>query len=185
MRAYGMIKSDMSGIKELRLKSQVPDSYDMSKQTRSIVDQGNRGICVSVALTDVLQYSALQKHKTSNLPLDYFYNYRKDKNVDGMSVREAVNIASPDTYAKIQDPDTLKSAVIANGPVIMCLPVKSSDNSFWRGNSVIGGHAVVITGWNSDGFIFKNSWGTSYGSSGFGLIPYSDWKYILELWTIF
>lgn len=43
----------------------------------------------------------------------------------------------------------------------------------------LGGHALVIIGYNDDKKIFniRNSWGTSWGDSGYGTIPY---EYILS-----
>jgi C1A family cysteine protease len=40
---------------------------------------------------------------------------------------------------------------------------------------LLGGHAIVICGYNdiTQQFIFRNSWGTSWGSVGYGLIPYA------------
>ncbi|MEH6526401.1 MAG: C1 family peptidase [Sneathiella sp.] len=38
-----------------------------------------------------------------------------------------------------------------------------------------GGHALAIVGYNANGFIVQNSWGRSWGSSGFALWPYLDW----------
>jgi hypothetical protein len=39
-----------------------------------------------------------------------------------------------------------------------------------------GGHAFVIVGYNSRGFIIQNSWGTSWGSGGLALLTYEDWS---------
>ena len=36
------------------------------------------------------------------------------------------------------------------------------------------GHAVVVCGYNKDGFIIQNSWGRDWGDCGFGLIRYED-----------
>lgn len=43
------------------------------------------------------------------------------------------------------------------------------------GQASPGGHAVVITGYNDASrlFEFKNSWGTGWGSQGYGYMPYS------------
>jgi hypothetical protein len=38
-----------------------------------------------------------------------------------------------------------------------------------------GGHAFVIIGYNQDGFIIQNSWGTKWGSGGRALLSYEDW----------
>ena len=38
-----------------------------------------------------------------------------------------------------------------------------------------GGHAFVIIGYNRDGFIIQNSWGTGWGSGGRAVLGYEDW----------
>ena len=55
--------------------------------------------------------------------------------------------------------------------------------------SVIGGHAICITGYDDKRqvFKFKNSWGSSWGDKGFGYLPY---QYLLtgnmfDIWTIY
>lgn len=37
----------------------------------------------------------------------------------------------------------------------------------------IGGHAVNVVGYDYDGFFIQNQWGTSWGSTGFAVMPYS------------
>lgn len=39
----------------------------------------------------------------------------------------------------------------------------------------IGGHAFAMIGYTSEGFIVQNSWGPSWGTSGFALLTYEDW----------
>jgi len=39
----------------------------------------------------------------------------------------------------------------------------------------VGGHAFAIVGYNADGFIIQNSWGTQWGYLGFAILKYSDW----------
>jgi hypothetical protein len=38
-----------------------------------------------------------------------------------------------------------------------------------------GAHAFVIVGYNRDGFIVHNSWGTEWGTNGRGVMAYQDW----------
>jgi hypothetical protein len=38
-----------------------------------------------------------------------------------------------------------------------------------------GGHAFALVGYDERGFIVQNSWGTRWGASGFGVLPYDDW----------
>jgi hypothetical protein len=38
-----------------------------------------------------------------------------------------------------------------------------------------GGHAFVIVGYDEDGFLVLNSWGTHWGNGGVGTLTYADW----------
>ncbi len=40
---------------------------------------------------------------------------------------------------------------------------------------VTGGHAFALVGYTIDGFIVQNSWGSDWGTHGFGLLTYEDW----------
>lgn len=42
------------------------------------------------------------------------------------------------------------------------------------GGTVVGGHAVLLTGYDDSRqlFKFKNSWGSSWGNRGYGYLPY-------------
>ena len=188
----GTLFSDMSSVPEVKLKkSSLPGSYDLKKFTYPVMNQGNRGICCSVSLTDTIKYLENLKRQNLNIPRDYFWLNRKDKSVDGMTIREAMEIAKKNgyinTYGKLQSIDDIKTTLVIHGPVILALPAYSnSGDTFWRpvGN-LRGGHAVVLTGYNKDGFILKNSWGNSWSNNGYILFPYSDFRYVREAWTIF
>ena len=39
----------------------------------------------------------------------------------------------------------------------------------------LGGHAFVIVAYDAEGFWIQNSWGTDWGTEGFGRISYDDW----------
>lgn len=46
----------------------------------------------------------------------------------------------------------------------------------WRSSyKVDGGHAFAFVGFNADGFIVQNSWGSDWGYHGFALLSYEDW----------
>jgi hypothetical protein len=38
-----------------------------------------------------------------------------------------------------------------------------------------GGHAFALVGFNEDGFVVQNSWGTGWGNAGFAVLAYDDW----------
>lgn len=44
-------------------------------------------------------------------------------------------------------------------------------------NESCGGHAVLLVGYDQEGLYIQNSWGTSWGSKGFAILP---WEYALE-----
>lgn len=47
-----------------------------------------------------------------------------------------------------------------------------------------GGHAFVIVGYNSRGFIIQNSWDTTWGSGGRAVLDYDDWlENAMDCWV--
>lgn len=47
-----------------------------------------------------------------------------------------------------------------------------------------GGHAIAIVGYTSQGFIVQNSWGKTWGASGFALLPYEDFMiHATDVWV--
>jgi len=58
--------------------------------------------------------------------------------------------------------------------------VKNGKTEYWKipaqkAVASDGGHAFVIVGYSSDGFIIQNSWGTTWGSGGCAILEYDDW----------
>jgi C1A family cysteine protease len=58
-----------------------------------------------------------------------------------------------------------------------------------KNTTPIGGHAIMIVGYddNKQLFKFKNSWGTSWGDKGYGYLPY-DYYYngdMFDIWAIY
>ena len=41
--------------------------------------------------------------------------------------------------------------------------------------SETGGHAFALVGYNAQGFVVQNSWGSGWGVGGFALLSYADW----------
>ena len=191
-RVFGFQKSDMSDVQdasEFVIETHLPLVYDMSRECNRVIDQGSRGICVSVSMNDVVGTACKRMNKEYKRANDYYYNRRNNKRVDGMTVKEAMEMAKSDgdisMYAKIQDLQTLKYSVFTNGACAIALPVYNNDEKFWVGEgSVKIGHCLLVTGWSKDSLILKNSWGTSYGENGYTYFPLDDWNRIYELWTV-
>jgi C1A family cysteine protease len=67
-------------------------------------------------------------------------------------------------YESFESIDVYKTGIVP-------YPKKGEDN--------LGGHAIALVGYDDDKkhFIFRNSWGASWGDKGYGYIPY---KYVLD-----
>ena len=44
-----------------------------------------------------------------------------------------------------------------------------------QSSELTGGHAFAIVGYNKNGFIVQNSWGSDWGTDGFAIWAYEDW----------
>lgn len=92
------------------------------------------------------------------------------------------------SFAKVRTMDTLKKALMINGPCVVCFPVYNHTTELWkqhRNEQKLGGHAMAIVGYNKKGFILRNSWGQYWEKDGHCLYPYEDWGSHDEIWTAF
>jgi len=79
-----------------------------------------------------------------------------------------------EVYKSFESPETMKTGVVT-------IPLAHEKH--------MGGHCIICVGYNDDKqqFIFRNSWGPSFGENGYGYLPY---KYILDpklasdFWTV-
>lgn len=106
-------------------------------------------------------------------------------------VEQALNIADGDTFS-------MQSNLAAGFPFMIGISVYSSfpeqepnDGTVpipnpWY-DELLGGHAICVVGYTaSQQFIFRNSWGTSWGVSGYGFIPFEyfeDTTLASDVWT--
>jgi len=89
-------------------------------------------------------------------------------------------------YARVNTIDTLKRALLVNGPCYISFPVYNYSNYMWRqfkGEKKLGGHAMTIVGYDKNGFIIRNSWGVFWDGDGHCHYPFSDWGSHYEVWT--
>lgn len=82
------------------------------------------------------------------------------------------------SYIKISSEKEYKTALMNGCPIIITVDwqkdmvVKNGQVfSQWKDKS--GGHALVIYGWDKNGWKIQNSWGTFWGSCGRAVWPYS------------
>lgn len=89
-------------------------------------------------------------------------------------------------YAKVNTIDGLKKSLFNDGPCIIAVPVYNYGDRMWKpeaGQERIGGHAMTVIGWDSEGFIIRNSWGHNWNYDGYTKFPYEDWGLQWEIWS--
>jgi hypothetical protein len=81
-------------------------------------------------------------------------------------------------YIKVSTEQEIKTALMNGCPVIVAVDwqkdMKVKDgkfNSSWKEKD--GGHAMVLYGWNSEGWLIQNSWGIFWGNLGVATWPYN------------
>lgn len=186
----GFDPRDFEFIKEEHIKTEnIPERFDYSRYTSlNIKNQGNRPTCVPHAISTMLEASDYKNE--FNYDIDWVYERRPEPQGDGMTIRDALKILKSDLadpymkYFRLRSILQIKWSIVANGPCIFALPVKSMDEYFWLGSEDFGGHAVCCVGYDDDGFIIQNSWGTCWGRSGMTKLPYDQLNYIIEAWGI-
>lgn len=172
----------------------IPDEYRV-RNVDGVVDQGSAPICAAVSLAEILNWrkAIRETRRPAKISPYDIYDLREDKEQDGMVLRDAIKSIKAvgvdgeriGGYARIVDPVSAKVALMLNGPLVIGLYCYNYGDRFWRGQGDnLGGHAVILTGWDKDGFVLQNSWGTGWGRLGLNTFPLEDWRYILECWTI-
>lgn len=193
MKSFGCIKSELDGseyIYKNPLKTfDVPEKYSYQSTLPKIINQGNQNICVACSLDCYLNWYQNLLKNTPKVDNNFNIKYEQMQS-SGIQIKQALTQLLHDknisAYFKIPNLNLAKIALIINGPLIVGLPVYDSTiNNFWNGSKLEGYHAVSIVGFNTDGFIIRNSWGTSYGKNGYHTISYSDAETkFIELWTM-
>jgi hypothetical protein len=77
--------------------------------------------------------------------------------------------------------DAIKSALAANQPVAIEFPVRPGFDNLSPSNTldtdttgaIRGYHEVIALGYDANGLLIENQWGTAWGSSGFGRIGWN------------
>lgn len=75
-------------------------------------------------------------------------------------------------YWMVHTEPSLKTAILLNGPCLGILSVHSNNKNFWDGEDILGVKVVLITGWNSEGFIVDDV-----------ILPYTRFNLFKEIWT--
>ena len=114
------------------------------------------------------------------------YPYGKKDEISEDAYKEGAKYKI-DGYARMRTMETLKKALVVNGPCLICFPVFNHTTQLWKQRKEeekLGCHAMTIVGYNSKGFILRNSWGEHWDNDGYCIYPYSDWGCHDEVWTV-
>ncbi len=90
------------------------------------------------------------------------------------------------SYYRVRTQEEIKTALMNHGPVVISMTCK--DNAYIADDTYCypqdaessGRHCVLVVGWNENGWIIQNSWGTLYAGDGYFTLPF-DFK-INEAW---
>lgn len=103
------------------------------------------------------------------------------------------------TYSRVQASSTAIKHALVEAPVVVGLTLYASFEAKTtlatgvipmpkRNEQVLGGHAVILVGYDDakQTFILQNSWGTGVGDKGFFYLPYKyvDIGLASDIWAI-
>ena len=182
-------------------QTSIPNSYSYKKFLPGVLNQGQESICVPCSISAFLNWREnLSTGSKKDNKIDYHEIYGiKTTTGEGMTFKEAFRylrhhgVSSKagnlkiKEYALVRNMYDLKYALVMNGPCLGALPVYSNRYEFWNkypGDGFYGYHAISIVGYNKDGFIIRNSWGTDFGNNGYTTLRYEDFGKLIEVWTI-
>jgi C1A family cysteine protease len=91
--------------------------------------------------------------------------------------------------ARIHTSDGLKVSLYHNGPCYISFPYYGKHAEFWKpvnDNNTKGniGHVVTAVGYNTDGFILRNSWGSNWNGNGHTILRYEDFSLHVKCITL-
>ena len=202
---YGFIPSKMDGTEKrfsLVKGLEVPESYSYEKYLPKVLNQGSEPICVPCSISAHLNWNKNvddgDNKRDNHFDLHSIYNSRTTLGNNGMTFKDALYFirhkgvncdlgnTKIDSYALISGFEQLKQALLLNGPCVGALPVYGDMDKFWdkRNDNFRGGHAISIVGYDKDGIIIRNSWGTSFGENGYIHMPENEMGSFYEMWTI-
>ncbi len=198
---HGLNLSSLTGTeKEYKPRGlDIPNQYTF-EDLLEVKDQGSKPWCVPYSISQTIElWHRMSGDNDARMDLADLYNRRTLNSAEGMSFLEALNSLKSFGYSlgkeyirhrifdfvKLPSRDQLKEFLVANLPCVMGLPVYNSNTTeFWKGAPKEGYHAVSVVGYNQEGLRILNSWGRSYGESGFVTLPWSDLLFVKEAWGI-
>lgn len=205
---YGFVASKIDGTEyefKVNNKMKMPAAYSYKANLPDVLNQGKDPICVPCSISAFINWNINVSKNINNgedhkVDLKSIFNSKTTPGNDGMTFKDAfkflrntgvkTNIGNYKigSYFKMGSILQLQQAIVCNGPCFGALPVYNCNEwEFWdenKSNEYLGGHAIAIVGYNTKGFLIRNSWGKSWGEKGYTLLKYDDFSYFYELWSI-
>lgn len=205
---YGFVASKIDGTEyefKVNNKMKIPAAYSYKANLPDVLNQGKDPICVPCSISAFINWNINVSKNINNgedhkVDLKSIFNSKTTPGNDGMTFKDAfkflrntgvkTNIGNYKigSYFKMGSILQLQQAIVCNGPCFGALPVYNCNEwEFWdenKSNEYLGGHAIAIVGYNTKGFLIRNSWGKSWGEKGYTLLKYDDFCYFYELWSI-
>lgn len=105
--------------------------------------------------------------------------------------REGIDHKGPSTYLRVTGLDEIRQALAASKPVVGGTMVGNSIFDYTHGvydpdpnEASVGGHALTVVGYDATSFTICNSWGPSYGESGFMRVSPRFMATFTDCWSL-
>lgn len=187
----------------------IPDEYDFeSQRPLPVLDQGAVPACVAYALAG-LKTAQEDLEIGETLPFDPQAIYNIIKTPSGGACYRSgfdflLNVGAQanglyyriTSYAGVvpRSHDEVRHALITGGVLAAGIHVPRSftgvggkEFTFTPGgdpDEIVGGHALLVVGYNPTGLILHNSWGQKWGENGRTTVSWAWWdQYAQEVWA--
>ncbi|MCK4546552.1 MAG: C1 family peptidase [Candidatus Eisenbacteria sp.] len=140
--------------------------------------------------------SAFKVLNRTGVPLEQFYPFARELVRCGPEKWNDLLASAHEhrigRYYNLDDNRAMEIQLAHSGPFVCGVPIYDNFSRLESGvvpeptGRLRGGHAILVTGYDSDTQLFKfmNSWGTGWGNRGFGCLTY-EWmeKYSHSAWA--
>ena len=138
------------------------------------------GMFVDVALNNVVKLGDVYRE-------DMDGNYEVPKAIE-LFEEQALELAAKayphrfTSFYRLNSTNEMKAQLMTHGPIVFSIPwysdyyVEAKTYVMKHFNNYVEGyHAMVIYGWNKDGWKIQNSWGVTFGNRGRAVLPYGTY----------
>jgi C1A family cysteine protease len=137
------------------------DAMQLYRKCKEIDENTNGGTTIKNGLTCALESGIFGKFENTNQKIKEIYNLGKDNSEKTINLVKSI---------------IMKYDFLISGFKITSDYYYSTNTNYiikkYNSSKNAGNHCMTICGWNKDGFIIQNQWGTSFGAKGFCILSY-------------